>query len=356
MKIVFLSKRHPQGKDLLTRPYGRFFHLPRLLAEKGHEVHLVLLSYHKQPAIDIHRFGMQWYSRSLWHKGSSSYWSTACSLMDTIKPGWVIGFSDTYYGILAEFLGHRYGCPSIIDAYDNYESYLPWCTPLHFFWRQAVSRTTAVTAAGPHLAALLQKARQGKPVYIVPMAADAPNFKPLDRTASRHDLNLHPSRKIIGYCGSIYRSRGVEILFDAHDILTKTGHDTDLVLTGRIGKSISLPSAAKWLGYLPDDKMPIFINSLNISVVLNRTSSFGNFSYPIKLYEAMGCGIPVIATDTQPANWILKGDKRFLARPDDPCDLADKLRQALTLDHVDYGKQTSWEQSCRSLEEVMLKK
>ena len=38
MKILMLSKRRPQGRDLFTRPYGRFFHLPRLLAEAGHTV------------------------------------------------------------------------------------------------------------------------------------------------------------------------------------------------------------------------------------------------------------------------------------------------------------------------------
>jgi len=273
--------------------------------------------------------------------------------MDAIKPDWIVGFSDTYFGIMAMALGRRFACRFAIDAYDNYESYLPWCTPLRFLWRQAVAKATAVTAAGPQLAELLQQARPERPVYIVPMAADPPGFIPLDRTACRLEFNLPPFKKIIGYCGSIYRNRGIEILFDAHDILKKTGHDTDLVLAGRIGKSIALPTSAKWLGYLPDDKMTVFLNSLDIAVVLNRTSSFGNFSYPVKLYEAMGCGIPVVATDTPPANWILKGDVRFLAHPDDPYDLADKIRQALTLNRIEYGEQTSWEQSCRSFEEVL---
>ena len=275
--------------------------------------------------------------------------------MGTFKPDWIIGFSDTYFGIMAATLGQRFSCRSAVDAYDNYESYLPWCTPLHFFWRQALSKATAVTAAGPQLAELLQQSRIGKPVYIVPMAADPADFTPLDRTACRFELNLPRFRQIIGYCGSIYRNRGIGILFDAHEILRKTGHDTDLVLTGRIGKSIKLPASAKWLGYLPDNKIPFFLNSLNIAVVSNRVSSFGSYSYPVKLYEAMKCQIPVVATDTPAVNWILKGDERFLARPDNPDDLADKIRQSLTLDRIDYGLQTSWEQSCRYFEEVLLK-
>lgn len=354
MKIIFLSKRHPQGKDLLTRPYGRFFHIPRLLAEMGNEVHILLLSYGRQPAVDIHQYGIHWYSRSFWQTGQSSYWSTACSLIGAIKPDWIVGFSDTYFGIMAVFLGQRFLCRSAIDAYDNYESYLPWCSPLHCLWRKALSKATAVTAAGPQLAELLQQARPEKSVYIIPMAADSPGFLPLNRTACRHELNLPLEKKIIGYCGSIHRNRGIDILFNAHSILQGTGCDVDLVLTGRKGEKVSLPSSTRWLGYLPDDKLPVFLNCLDIATVINRASRFGSYSYPVKLYEAMRCQIPVIATDTPAINWILKGDKRFLARLDDPNDLADKIRQSLTLDRIEYGRQTSWEQSSKLFEEVFL--
>jgi len=355
VKIVFLSKQHPQGKDLLTRPYGRFFHIPRLLAEMGHEVHLLLLSYRKQPAVETFQFGIHWHSRSLREIGKSSFWSTACALTDAIRPDWTVGFSDTYFGILAEHLGRKFGIKSLIDAYDNYESYLPWCTPLHFLWRRAVSKATAITAAGPQLAKLLQKERPERGVHIIPMAADPSGFIPRDKTDCRRELRLPLEKLIIGYCGSIYRNRGIETLFDSIVILKNAGCDVDLVLTGRIEKNIALPTSANWLGYLPDDRIPAFLNSLDVAAVINRVSRFGSYSYPVKLYEVMSCQIPVIATNTPAANWILKGDKRFLARPDDPYDLANKIRQTLSLGRIDYGVQTSWEQSCSSFEDILLR-
>ncbi len=280
--------------------------------------------------------------------------STASSLMDSIKPDWVIGCSDTYYGILAEFLGFRHYCHSIIDAYDNYESYLPWCTPLHYLWRRAVSRATVVTAAGPQLAALLQKSRPGKPVYIVPMAADSERFFPQDKTNCRKEIYLPLERKIIGYCGSIYRNRGMQTLFDAYNILNEDGNDIDLVLTGRKSKSIKLPSSVKWLGYIPDEEMPFFLNSLDAAVIVNRISRFGSYSYPVKLYEAMKCQIPLVATDTPSVHWILKGNEQLLSRPDDPCDLADKIKKVLSFERMEYGELNSWEQSCLYFEEILL--
>jgi len=300
--------------------------------------------------------GMVWMSESIRPYTPFRYYYRACELIKSIKPDWIVGFSDTYFGIMAAHLGRKYGIKSLVDAYDNYESYLSLFTPLHFLWRRAVSQATAVTAAGPQLAELLQQSRPGRPVFIVPMAADVPGFMPLDQEACRRELNLSLENKIIGYCGSIYRNRGIQTLFDAHDILKKSDRNIDLIFTGRKEKGISLPSSVKWFGYLSDDKIPVFLNSLDVAVVINRISRFGLYSYPVKLYEAMRCHIPVIATDTPSVNWILKGDDRFLARPDDPYDLADKIRKASTLDRIDYGEQTSWEQSCQIFEEVLLRK
>ena len=353
MKILFLCKRRPQGRDLLTRPYGRFFHLPHELSLKGHESYLLLLNYRNEPTAFMKSQGITWISENIVSFSPLRYYNRARKLIESVKPDWIVGFSDTYYGILAEHLGRKFGVKSLIDAYDNYESYLPWCTPLHFLWRRAASQATAVTAAGPQLAELLQQARSGRPVFIVPMAADVPTFMPLDRKACRHELNLPLEKKIVGYCGSIYRNRGIQTLFDAHDILKNEDHNIDLILTGRKEKGLSVPPSVKWLGYLDDDKISVFLNSLDVAVVINRISRFGNYSYPVKLYEAMKCQVPVIATDTPSVDWILKSDDRFLARPDDPYDLADKISKALTLGRVDYGEQNDWVQSCQTFEDVL---
>ncbi len=47
MKIVLFCKRRPMGKDLMTRPYGRFYYLAKYLSESGHDVCMFLFSYKK---------------------------------------------------------------------------------------------------------------------------------------------------------------------------------------------------------------------------------------------------------------------------------------------------------------------
>src|SRR5690606_22045265 len=60
MRLFFISKRHPQQRDLLERPYGRFHHLPRLLAARGHEVEVALCSHRGLPGSTVWSEGVRW--------------------------------------------------------------------------------------------------------------------------------------------------------------------------------------------------------------------------------------------------------------------------------------------------------
>ena len=185
------------------------------------------------------------------------------------------------------------------------------------------------------------------------MAADPSGFKPLDKVSCRRKLHLPLDKKIVGYCGSIYRNRGIKTIFQAFAELRCQDSNIELFLCGRKEKRVRLPEPVKWLGYLPDDQVPVFLNSVDVLLVVNKLSSFGNFSYPVKLYEAMQCQIPVVASDTPAANWILNNRREFLSIPEDPADLAQKIKPLLKLGRFDYGKQNSWNQSANLFEEAL---
>ena len=354
MKIICLTKRRPQKKDIISRPYGRFYYLPYLLAQKGHEVSLALLSYKMERPFVLFQNGVQWISENFFNWKSLGYFGVLNTVIRKTTPDWIIGFSDAYYGILAAYFGRKYGIHSAIDAYDNYESYLPWCKPLHVLWRKAISNADVVTAAGPELAQYLNRFRPHNKVHIVPMAADPTGFKPLDKKECRKVLNLPQDKKLVGYCGSLYRNRGIQAVFDAYEIARKKNPNTLLVLSGRKQKKIHLPENSRYLGYLSDDLIPVLLNCMDVLLIPNQSSQFGNFSYPVKLYEAMACQIPVVATATAPARWILNNKRQFLARPNDTGDMVKKIIEALQLDRFFYGEKNTWENSCDVFEAALL--
>lgn len=354
MKLLFLCKRRPQGKDLFERPYGRFYYLPKVLAEKGHEVHILLLSYKNDPKISEVKEGIKWLSISIIRQGPLAYVRTAQKITTKIRPNWIVGFSDTYYGILAQRLGGKNNIPSLIDAYDNYESYIPWMRPLHAFWRKSLSKATLVTTAGPSLQKLLCKYRPDKETAIIPMAAD-PNFKYLDKVECRKKLGLPVNKKLIGYSGStIHKSRGMDMLFNVFSSLSQELPDVKLVLTGRKGRGVALPHDANWLGYIPDADMPLLLNSLDVLVVLNQPSSFGNYSYPVKLYEAMKCKVPVVVSSTLSTKWIMRNNQNLLVEPNDVQALHKKIRATLKPAGISYGEQMNWHFVGNEFEKLLL--
>ena len=353
LKLLFLSKRSPMGRDLITRPYGRFYYLPRYLAGRGHDVTILLLDYRKGKPVDMRSDGIRWVSESLVMGTPVRYIRRLKRLLQETRPDWIVGFSDTYYGILASYFGQRYGIRSCIDAYDNYESYLPWMKPLHRLWRRALSRADLVTAAGPDLATYMSQQHRGRPAVVVPMAADPIGFGPMDQAECRSMMGLPQTGRFVGYCGSVHKNRGVEVLFDACSRLKQKHPDVELLLSGRSWDNVPIPEAARALGYIDDEKMPVLLNCMDVLTVINRASSFGNYSYPAKLYEAMVCNIPVVATATPATRWILEDHGDFLVPPSDPEKLCARLEQSLNLGRVEYERVTDWQTACDTLERAL---
>lgn len=357
MRLLFLCKRRPQGRDLLTRPYGRFFYLPYYLAQQGHDVTLMLLDYEASESVHCHAHGFEWFSISAYPCGLTTnlitYAQQATLYIKTQHPDWIIGFSDTWYGILAVYLGKKYLVKSLIDAYDNYESYIPWFKPLHWLWRFSLRRATAISAAGPQLIELMSRSRRVNNISaIIPMAAD-PLFQPLNAINLRKEFALPEEAPLIGYCGSLYKNRGVEVLFQAMEHLLTSTSNAKLVVSGRKEKGIQIPESIKnaviELGYLPDEKVPLLINTVDVLLVINKQSLFGDYSYPAKLYEAMKCQKPVICSNTASARWVLKCNPECLADSNDPKALANHIGLALSWKTKVYNSNPDWTFSAMTL-------
>lgn len=354
MRVLVLSKRRPMGRDLLIRPYGRFHHVFKSLSASGHEVAIALLDYGYGGHAEKSFGHLRVISTPFFPSGGLRYLRCVRRLIGEMRPDWIIGASDTYFGILAEHYGRLYGLRSLIDAYDNFEGYIPWCWPLHVLWRNALRGATAVTAAGPALLEVMTRERADKPCLVVPMAVDPIGFRERSRIEARRALELPEDATLVGYCGSVFPSRGMAVLFDAVAKLKRRLPAAQLVLSGRLHGSVRIPDDALWLGYLADAEVPLLISSLDVLAVPNKASKFGNFSYPVKLYEAMSCAVPVVATRTPATEWILAAHPELLFRADDASDLASTLAQALQTGRIDYGHQQSWHEVAARLEKFLL--
>lgn len=342
MRILFLGKRQPMGRDLLERPYGRFFHLPRALAEQGHTVKLALVHHQRAAPWSGLRHGLEWETleprerplRLLRRLGE---------IARGFRPDWIVGCSDTYYGILAVHLARRVGARSLLDAYDNYASYVEWCRPLHAAWFAAARAADLVSVAGPTLETLFAEHGRRGPTLVLPMAVDPVGFYPRDRFRCRAQLGLPVNRQYVGYFGSISRSRGIATLFEAWTSLRARRPALELLLAGRLEAGLTLPPGARYLGYVADEALPVVMNAADVLAVVNRNSAFGNYSYPIKLYEAMACGLRLLASATDSTRWILSESPESLVPPEDAAALAGALQSALDAPAPPPERKPGWE-------------
>jgi glycosyltransferase involved in cell wall biosynthesis len=342
MKILFVGKRHPQQRDLIERPYGRFHHLPAGLADLGHEVRVLLVSHRRLPSVQVHMAGVDWIGEDVRSLGPRFLYRRLIEQARSFRPDWVVGMSDAWYGWLARRLAAAAGARLAIDAYDNYEAYMPWNLPLHWAWRRAVRAADLVTAAGPQLAARLQSHRRdGRRVEVIPMAAD-PSFRPLEKAASREALGLPENAPLAGYLGSWARNRGTDLLLEAFRIARAALPELRLVLSGKPPTEILTEPGVLGVGYVADAQLPALLNALDVACVITADTRFGRYSYPAKLCEAMACGVPVVATATEPVRWMLDNRADHLVELGNAPAFAERMLGLLVEQRVDHGKYLGW--------------
>lgn len=353
MRILFVCKRHPQQRDLIERPYGRFFHLPVALAAAGHDVRVQLCSHRKLASREMQRDGVTWSCHDIRTLGPMRFLRTIEDEARAFKPDWIVGVSDTQYGWLAHRLARKLDARLAVDAYDNYEAYMPWNAPLHWAWRRAIGAADLVTAAGPQLADKLANSRKGRAdVRILPMTAD-PIFVPMDKQACRTKLGLPLEVPLFGYAGGWTRSRRSDLILEAFSIVRQQLPDARLVLTGKPpAYAISAPGVMH-LGYVDDALMPAVANAVDAACIVVANTAFGRYSYPVKLCEAMACGTPVVASGTQAVSWMLNGDQRFIAKVGDTADHARLMLANWKMREPNHVLPPSWTESAAKLVEWM---
>ncbi len=303
--------------------------------------------------MSVERDGVSWISNDLRTLGLLRFDTVLSEAAISFRADWIVSVSDAWYGPLAHRLAKKAGAKLAVDAYDNYEAYMPWNLPLHRAWRKSIAAADVVTAAGPQLAALLDKHRRGKcPTQIVPMAAD-PMFIPRNRNASRIALGLPEGVPLIGYMGSWAGNRGTDVLLHAFRRVRACRPDARLVLTGRPPAHALGEPGALSLGYLDDDQLPLAVSAVDVACVITADTAFGRFSYPAKLCEAMACQTPVVATATEAVCWMLNGDERSIAPIGDASAIADRILNTLMSKRVTCFELPTWESSARRFESAI---
>ncbi len=337
MRILVISKRQYMNKDLIDDRYGRFREIPLALAAAGHAVSGICLSYRiRQEGVwtdERNNAQVTWHllnADKLLSIGSSSYWKKVEEISKTFQPDIIWACADAPHAILGYSVAKKLKALLMIDLYDNFESFgltrLPGMTAA---FRRALRKARGITCVSKPLARYVREtSRCLCPIEVIENAVPENTFYPMEQTTCRRELKLPASGIFIGTTGAISKSRGIEALFQAFEILAQERSDVHLVLAGACDRGLSLPTHPRihYLGLLPAERIPLVLSALNIAVICNRKSLFGEYCFPQKFYESVACGVPVVAAATGSMLELLKDYPQNVYEPDNPESLAHALR------------------------------
>ena len=343
MRITFLCKRRYMDKDVVLDRYGRLYEIAFQLAELGHEVLGLCLSYHGdeegQWRHETTRGSLRWVSRSLGPtalpRPSRLLGHAAWSRLQMREFGaqYVIGASDIAHVALAWHCAARLHLPYAADLYDNFESFGMARIPgARWALRHAVRHAQVVSCTSQALADHVRQSygARGR-VISLPSTVDLQRFRPADRMACRDALGLPREALLVGTAGGLLASRGITTLYRGFERVAALDPSVHLVLAGPTDPRHPPPVGPRvhYLGRLAHEQVAQLFAALDLGVIYLRDTPFGRYCFPQKAYEMAACGLGFIAADVGAMRPLLAQQPRRLYAPDDEQDLARAMRDGL---------------------------
>src|SRR3989344_9301562 len=175
--------------------------------------------------------------------------------------------------------------------------------------------------------------RRSPALYIAePNGVDLAMFSPRDRTKARAKRGLPLDEPIVLYAGIFYEWKGLEIIPRAAaltpELRWQMVGDTREKFISVVEESLSVNMY--FGGGRPYSEMPLWIAAADAVLVLGtkRNEQSYRWTSPLKLFEHMAAGRPIVASATPAIKDAVSEDEALLYEPDNAKDLADKARQA----------------------------
>jgi len=179
----------------------------------------------------------------------------------------------------------------------------------------------------------------GVPISRVACQPNGTDIERFDVNVSSQDarerLGLPLDKKIVVYTGSLERWKGVETLVEAADFFS---NEVLVYIVG--GSSIDINSfkvlkfknsKVTFVGQRPWAEIPLWLKAADVLVLPNTGKQKVSLYYtsPMKLFEYMASGRPIVASDIPSIREIADESTAFFAKPDDPQSFAEAVAEVL---------------------------
>ena len=223
--------------------------------------------------------------------------------------------------------------------------------------KQLYNKTTGIITVTDTLNRLVQKRYDlpEKKVHTIENGVNLSHFSPPEE----YDSSSLPLKLV--FVGNLVFWQGLEVLLlslknieNVHLSIIGSGRDYEKITL--LINEYNLRDKVNMLGYIPYTDIPSTLRKHHVGVApfpAERNASIG--LSPLKIYEYMACGLPIITTNIDPLPNVI-GDAGIIVEPNDEVSLTDAIKRIIDSDRkkmsssaITTSSEHSWNTSARKI-------
>ncbi len=231
------------------------------------------------------------------------FWLRPKNTMKRIKKTAIdLGFGDfvlwSYYPFAAPYWDKMGQKMTIFDAVDNWllhSSYDKHTDKLKAAYDKIKNETDLIFVVSKNLTNFFDDQPN---VYWVPNGVDIKHYNKKFALINRDISDI--AKPIIGYIGVVQKKVDFELL----KYLADKNLDKSIVIVGPVWAEQEKAKEALvekknvyFLGYKKYSEAPQYIQQFDVGIIPHKTAGFSATTNPMKMYEYLACGKPVVATN-----------------------------------------------------------
>jgi glycosyltransferase involved in cell wall biosynthesis len=311
----------------------------------GHELHVAARNLKKRPAYE-NIAGLHVHRIKTWSSDRFNYFASFPLFCSPVWKGFLdsiirergidlVIVRDLPMAIAGIWAGKRAGIPVIFDMAEDYVSLV------RDIWHARKFQGLNLVVRNPYLAKLVERytfkhidqilvvveeagevvTQGGGAADKITLVGNTPDPKGLGgATGAELDETLQTIRNHYSaiYTGGIQLGRGLQVVFDAIPEIVRHIPDFKFVVVGdgyasdtlkRMMREKGIEQHVAWVGWVKHTELPRYLNACRVGIVPHYTSDHVNTTIPNKIFDYMGSGLPVLASDAKPMKRILEQEK-----------------------------------------------
>jgi D-inositol-3-phosphate glycosyltransferase len=183
-------------------------------------------------------------------------------------------------------------------------------------------------------------------ISVIPCGVNTSLFRPIEKTIARKELGLN-NHKIVLFVGRMEPLKGAQQLLTAFSRIEGLDNSRLIIIGGDEysqeytqamqlrTEELCIKDKVGFLGPVPHEKLPLYYNAADVSVIPSYYESFG-----LVALESLACGTPVIGTNVGALKKIIDiPEAGYIIENNSPDILAETLSKALSYNH-NHAKDT----------------